>query len=297
MKPEGAFIAERAAAQHCAQLLRSPARPADDRPALGRLASRLARVLDTLLDPLLGGNGATLVPGQIHPGDPAALTIGTPPLAANSLLAIGPDGVPLLVSIDAGAVLRMVDRAYGGRGVAPSPLPDAFPLSAELMIGRLEGLVMRAIAEAAGLDPALVQPVRRDPSLSQLAPFADDAALTVLPIRVSKDGQDPWEIVLAFPAEAAAALIGTAQPQRAAPAGPAASPEAAPFADLPLSVRAVLVDMTMGFSALARLEVGQVLPVAVARSVPLIVGDRTIAHGTVGALDDRVAIQITKAFS
>lgn len=296
MKPEGAFIAERAAAQHCAQLLRVPARPADDRPALARLASRLARAFDLLLGPMLGAGDATFVAGQINQSDPAALMLGTPPLAANSLLAIGTDGAPLLASIDAGAVLRMVDRAYGGRGVAPSPLPDAFPLSAQLLISRLEGLVVRAIAEAAAIDPSMVQPVRRDASLSQLAPFADDTPLTILSVRIN-DGQEPWDIVLAFPAAATPALIGVAEPQRTTPAGSPASPEDAPFADLPLTVRAVLVDMAMGFSALARLEVGQILPVAVARSVPLIVGDRTIAHGTVGGLDDRVAIQITKAFS
>jgi flagellar motor switch protein FliM len=35
----------------------------------------------------------------------------------------------------------------------------------------------------------------------------------------------------------------------------------------------------------------------VARNVPLRIGTRTIAHGTIGALDERVAVQITQAFS
>ena len=35
---------------------------------------------------------------------------------------------------------------------------------------------------------------------------------------------------------------------------------------------------------------------SVARAVPLRVGGHTIAHGTVGTVDDRVAIQITNAF-
>jgi flagellar motor switch protein FliM len=30
--------------------------------------------------------------------------------------------------------------------------------------------------------------------------------------------------------------------------------------------------------------------------VPLKIGDKTIAHGTIGAMDDRVAVQITQAF-
>jgi flagellar motor switch protein FliM len=36
--------------------------------------------------------------------------------------------------------------------------------------------------------------------------------------------------------------------------------------------------------------------VAVARQIPLKVGDTTIAHGTVGAIEDRMAIQLSSAF-
>ena len=75
-----------------------------------------------------------------------------------------------------------------------------------------------------------------------------------------------------------------------------AAATAAPFADLPLPLSAVLVDMPVPFTTLTRLAVGQVLPVSVARNVPLRVGDQTIAHGSVGMADDRVAIQITRAF-
>ena len=54
--------------------------------------------------------------------------------------------------------------------------------------------------------------------------------------------------------------------------------------------------MRIPFSVIAGLEVGQVLPVAVARQVPLRVGAATVAHGIVGAVDDRVAVQITRAY-
>ena len=54
--------------------------------------------------------------------------------------------------------------------------------------------------------------------------------------------------------------------------------------------------MQMPLSRLATLEVGDVLPVAVARSVPLWAGERAIAAGAAGALDDRVALRLTQAF-
>jgi flagellar motor switch protein FliM len=55
-----------------------------------------------------------------------------------------------------------------------------------------------------------------------------------------------------------------------------------------------LVDVALPLSAISRLEIGQVLAVPVARMVPLRVAGRTVAHGSIGAVDDRVAVQITQ---
>jgi len=46
-------------------------------------------------------------------------------------------------------------------------------------------------------------------------------------------------------------------------------------------------DPTVGWNIVVSL-------VGIGGMVPLIVGQRTIAHGTIGAIDDRVAIQITR---
>jgi flagellar motor switch protein FliM len=74
------------------------------------------------------------------------------------------------------------------------------------------------------------------------------------------------------------------------------NPALDPFGAMPLTLSAVLVDMRIGFAELSNLQPGQILPVAVARSIPLKIGDKTIASGTIGALDDRVAVQISQAF-
>lgn len=55
--------------------------------------------------------------------------------------------------------------------------------------------------------------------------------------------------------------------------------------------------MAVPFSRIASLQPGDVLPVAVARAVPIKAGDRTIGAGTIGEFEDRVAVQITNAFS
>lgn len=304
MKPERALIAERPLAQHCAELLaRGNAAPEDLLPSLAKLGDRLTRALSAALAPLCGGNAPAVRCAAPRECAMAELTTTIAPLAANCLMSAGVQDAPLLASLEAAAVLRIVDRAFGGRGDAPSPLPEEFPLSAQLMVGRLETLVAgalgKALATLPGSDDAVaVQPLRRDGSLAALSPFAASETLSALTLDIEEAGQTPWQMTLALPRATLAALLGNSDhtSTRKAGRGAAQHPADEPFADLPLAVSAVLVDMSMAFSTLSALQPGQILPVAVARSIPLKVGGKTIAHGTIGAIDDRVAVQITQAF-
>lgn len=63
-----------------------------------------------------------------------------------------------------------------------------------------------------------------------------------------------------------------------------------------LPVRSVLARPTMDLSKLSQLAVGDILPVAPTDNVPLIVGDRVFAHGSIGEQNGGVAFQI-KQFS
>lgn len=294
MKPERAFVAERIVAQHCPELLRVSPAPAELVPSLARLGERLARALSASLATLSGGEAPAVRCEDIRECTASELADEIGPLAANSLLSIGE--VSFLASLDAAAVLRLVDRAFGGRGQAPDPLPDAFPLSAELMIVRLETMVAAASAAALGQMDG-VRALRRDGNIVQLAPFANAERLAVLGLTVSDGSRAPWQVTLAFPLATLGELLdqGDVAPARTLRNAPI-NPSDEPFGDMPLTISAVLVDMRIGFSALSALEPGQILPVAVHRSVPLKIGDKTVAHGTIGALDDRVAVQITQAF-
>jgi flagellar motor switch protein FliM len=235
----------------------------------------------------------------LHPGPReytlAELANDIAPLAANSLLRAGE--AQFLLSVEAKAVLRMIDRAFGGRGAVPAQMPVDFPLSAELMIARLETLIGGAISAALG-NPAPITALRRNGSLEKLSAFADDTELAVQTCCVTEADGTSWQAILAFPLSTLPALFGHCEqaPGTHPPTREPRDPLAGPCADLPLNLRAVLVDMAIPVSALSALEPGSVLPVAVARSVPLTVCGATVAHGTVGAQDDCIAIQITHAF-
>lgn len=296
MKPERTFIAERPLARHCPELLRPAPAASELLPTLARLGDRLARSLAAGLGRMSGGEAPAVRCNAPRECGMAELAGEIAPLAANSLLTPDTRNAPFLASIEAAAVLRMVDRAFGGKGHAPSPLPEAFPFSAELLIARLEAIVAAAASEAFGAQVGgSIQAIARNGDLAQLSPFAGGTPMVALTIEIH-EAPAAWTLTLAFPLASLTDLVGAAQP--APKAGPRvqANPAEEPFGDMPLPVTAVLVDMRIGFAQLSALKVGDILPVAVARSVPLKIADKTIAHGTIGEVDDRVAVQITHAF-
>ena len=297
MKPERAFVAERIAAVHCPELLGKPA-PAPDAllPRLSLAGQAFAKALATALAAFVGGEAPILAAGEAQRLDHTALCSEIGPLAANSLFCLGAVEAPILVCLDAGALLGMVERTFGGRGRVPDPLPESLPLSAELMMARLEAVSCACLAAALGLpDAESLSCTRRSGSVVALAAFADDAPLAAVRIDVTEPGRLAWPLFIAVAEAALPALVGDkahASPKRIRGR---ADPMSEPFASLPLSLRAVLVDMAVPMARLAALEVGQILPVTVARHVPLKLGGKTVASGTVGAADDCIAIRITQS--
>ena len=299
MKPERAFIAERTLAQHCAELVRPAPLTGELLARLDQSGSALCGALSRSLAPLLGHDAPKVEADAAAECAAADLPGLTGTLAVSSLLLAGKDRAPVLVAIEGQAILRMVDRAFGGKGVAPDPLPEALPLSAELMIARLEGLAMAALEAAWKLggsgNIALSQ---RSAGMAALTPFPAETRLAVQRMTIAESGGARWTITLALPLHAVADLIGdgarSASPDKLIRAD--MNPAEEPYGGLPFAVRAVLVDMALPVSTVSALTPGQVLPVSVARSVPLRIGTRTIAHGTIGALDERIAVQISQAF-
>ena len=291
MKPQHSFVAERIAAQHCQELLRRGPDPANLIPALGRLGERLARLLGPAFAALLGGDTPSVCVAAPAELTEPELREEAGPLAANCLLATAIPGLALLVSVDGLATLRLVDRAFGGRGDASGPLPESFPLSAQLMIERLELLIAQCLGTA--LNQGDLRMVKRDSRLAELAPFPAGAKLAVLRIEVKEGAYAPWKLLVALPSAQLAKLLGSSAV--APPRAPrSADPGAAPFAEMPLPLTATLVDMQVPLSLLAALEPGAILPVAVARAVPLSIGGAVLARGTIGAQDDRIAIKLSQ---
>ncbi len=293
-------------ARHCTELLGAPPSIDELVPALSFLGEKLARFLPQHLALISGGD-----PPVVRVGMPLDTTLGAiqgelETLASHALLAIGPKQLPALATFEAAPVFRLVDRAFGGPGLVPDPLPETFPVSAELLLARIEGAIATTLTQLLphlqlpqGDVPQTVRTLRRDTSLRQLDPFDKRADLLQLGLEVEEEGVEPWSLSLAFPIATLATLMAAPRSAAHKPrrrSARRAGPEHEPFASLTLEVTAVLVDMPMPMHRLATLRPGDVIPVPVARAVPLLAGGHLIATGTIGELDDKVAVQVGQAF-
>ena len=293
MKSDHSIIAERTIAQHCAELLRTGPAPAELLPAFQRAGERVARLLVPAMSALLGSDETKITvtpPEQLGEAD---LDLEVGPLAAISLMGSAASGLSLLASIDGQAVLRLVDRAFGGAGENIGPLPEAFPLSADMMIQRLDQILVRCLG--GGLLVPDLASLRRASDLGELMPFAKGAKLASMRLEISEGRRTPWQVFVALPLDHLALLPdGSSGESKGTRSLAPADPLAEPFADMPLPLTARLVDMRVPLSALAALAPGSVLPVAVARAVPLAIGETIVARGTIGSADDRVAVKLTQ---
>lgn len=278
------------AALHSEALLERRAPPVDCLPDFEAFAERAGPAIRRLVGEAWSGKAVAVRALGVRRLSAAELAEAGPKLAANSLHLFGADH-PLRLTLDGRAMLELLDCAFGGSGDIGTDLPGELPYSADLYASRLAHKLATAMAALLGIELRL--PGKDTPTAR---PWAGEAELALLEFEVDGTSANPWRIALAVACEHMAMLF----PRRAGATARSARP-AAPgidaFADLPLDASATLVDMQVPLHRLAGLAPGSVLPIAVARSVPLRVGDAIVARGSVGGVDDQVALEITQTFT
>lgn len=277
------FVAASRAAQHCPELTARGPGPAELRARWAALGTRLAETLAPRLAALLGAPEP-----EIAAEPTERLPSG---IAAHALIAR--EGCPGLfhLVIDGPALLQAVDRAFGGSGAVPHPLPEKLPASALLLAQRIEAIVCSALAEALPCAENALAVYHSAKRATAFPASTEDTAILALAVRAGPGIELP--LTLALPAAALGGWLGAVAPRGRKPRG-SADPAAAPFADVPMPLTATLVDMRVPLNTAASFAPGMILPVAVARAVPLATGGNVIARGTVGQQDDRIAIKLTQ---
>ncbi len=223
-----------------------------------------------------------------------------PAFGAYSTYKLHPLKGMVVVRLDQSMIWGVVDRYFGGTGDRPGPERTEFTRMEERLLARLSDGIMRAIVDSwADLLPMEMAPISRE-SDPQALSFADPSEqLLSQSFTVSVGNGEGWTIELLFPHQALRQLEPLFAPHAAADEPRHKDPlwqarMARQVAEVRFSSRAVVARPSLTLHELLNLKNGDIIPVSISRSVPLIVGNRLLAEGTVGEQNGRAAFMIEK---
>ncbi len=266
--------------------------------AIDKLGDRLARRLRLAVEPYSGGR-PTVTPKPVDRTMFMMWDACVPPFVSLSLYRAHPVKGPVALRIDAGLISALVDRFYGGKGgTVPAEMREFSPTE-DRIVERLAGQFMKVLAECwAEITPLECFLLGRETGLAHAEIAEADAEMLVHGFAVNIGERDPFTIEFVYPM-AGLEGIETGSTSTDIDMLPRVDPIwqrqlAGRLNDVRLPARTVLARPNLKMSELMALKPGDVINIHIARHLPLIVGDRVFAHGTIGEQDGRAAFMIEK---
>jgi len=265
---------------------------------LDKLGDRLARKLRALIEPYCGSR-----PGVTAKAPDSTMFMMwdacVPGFVSLSLYRLLPIKGVVTLRIDATLISQLVDRFYGGRGNGQTAEKQEFTPTETRLINRLSGQIIGALvdswAEITRLDPILVS---RETGIAQAEILPADADVVVQSFEIDLGTKDKFLIEVVYPQEGLGGIEMPAGTRRVE------EPKVKDhfwqtqldrrIEQVRLPVKTVLARPNLKMSELMALKPGDVIPIHIPRNLPLIVGDRVYAHGTVGEQDGVAAFMIEK---
>lgn len=203
----------------------------------------------------------------------------------------------MMVAIEAEFITSLVDAFYGGRGQVPAHKKSEFTVSEERMLARLTEMLIEQLkdawAEIMKLEPVLSSR-ETNPAYATVAKPTDSVIVQRFTL-VPSQGR-PGIVTFIYPQT----TIRPIEPQLSVKvrddAGPVDSEwrQKLAFAleDVRLPVRSVLARPELTMAQLMNLKPGDVIPINLAPKVPLLVGSKRFAEGTIGEQEGRAALLV-----
>lgn len=265
---------------------------------LDRLGDKLGRRIRAIIEPIAGTRP------NIETHDARVLDFGTwsaqvPPFCSLSVYRTHPLKGQMLLRMDAGMISTLVDCFYGGIGNRPLPARTEFTPTEDRLITRLsDAIIARMVETWDDVLPLDVALMLRESGVGYAAAAQPGDQMVLQRFTVMLTREQEWPIDLLFPLSALRAvegLVSTKLPADEDQRDPIWQQRIARrMRDIRLPARTVLARPNLSLADLMALKVGDVIPVTIGRCLPLIVGNRIVAHGTIGEQDGRAAFQIEK---
>lgn len=278
------------AAQHCDELLANTADAVDLAGDFARFGTRYARALQPRLAKLFDARKLETELVETaktdHDGLAGALGANT----HHARFAFPGKGLGIIATASVASLIGEFDRMLGGDGEGHAEA-IALPASANRFSREIEAELLGAAIEASGRGD--LSPAERGSDLAEIVPAAARAPVHIATIAITRPDTAKLTVKIAI-CEATFVQFAGETPvgkpvRKSIGEGPI---ESSALAHVELPVTATLVDMAIPLHRIVALQVGAMLPVPIHRAVPLTIADTTIAHGGVGAVDDRVALEI-----
>lgn len=284
-------VAAGRAARHCAQLISRAADPVDFEQEVLRLARRFAEQLGPQLAQLCDVRGLNVAFADAESLPFGDLQARAGSHTVNSFFVLGTERTGVFASVATPELIAVFERLLGGEGTV-DPASTGLPRSALQFAARFEQCLLSAIRKASDRDHFAVGAALGPDLVS--APFRDDETVWAITFTAIPPEGQSWTIRLAL-CRATLSLITAsraASPATGRAIGTRGLDNSA-IGDVDFPLRAVLVDTSVSLARLAQLQPGTLIPVALNRSVPLLIEQAVIAHGTAGEVDDRIALEIS----
>jgi flagellar motor switch protein FliM len=277
---------------------RNAGTPAAPLGGLEKLGDRLARRLRAIIEPYCGARPMVTA----RPLDDTMFLMwdaSVPAFVSLSLYRLHPIKGTVVLRIDAALVSLLVDRFYGGHGSRLAPARREFTPTENRLVARLTDQLVTALAECwaeiAPIEPVLLG---RESNVGQAEIMAGEAEVVVQGFEINLGEKESRFIEIVYPKGGFAGLdaageSGAGHQAELVPADPVwQAGLAARLDDVRLPARTVLARPNLKMSELMALRPGDVIPIHIARHLPLLIGERIFAHGTVGEQDGSVAFMI-----
>lgn len=285
-------VAAGRAAQHCAQLLSRAADPRDPAQEIARIAQRFAQCAARELAELCDVRGLKVEPGAtvLEPVDAAISAI--PVHTVNSFLALGNERLGALLSVSTCEINAQFERLLGGDGRVDRT-SVRLPASARPFVSRFEQSIMIAMREAT--DNGEFSLAVSAGKAAEISPFPKSEQVWVLEFTIIPPQGSEWTLTLALCRATLSQLLDArvASPATGRAIGERGLAQSA-IGSMELPMRALLVDAAVPLSRLTGLQPGTVIPIAINRSIPVLIEHAVVAHGTAGEIDDHIALEITQ---
>ncbi|KFG89116.1 Flagellar motor switch protein FliM [Sphingobium herbicidovorans NBRC 16415] len=265
---------------------------------LDRLGEKLGRRLRALIEPISG------VRPHVGMADARVLDFAqwsaeVPAFCSIGVYRIAPLKGQMLLRMDAAMISTLVDCFYGGIGNRPLPDRGEFTPTEDRLIARIsEAIIARLVESWADVLPLETALIIRETGIgfASAAQPGEQMVLQRFMLSIARDQE--WPIDLLFPLSSLRAvepLMGARAPTDEERIDPIWQARIANrMRDIRLPARTVLARPNLSLADLMQLKAGDIIPVTISRSLPLIVGDRIVAHGSIGDQDGRAAFQIEK---